>query len=788
MTAAAARFTPRRTGRALAPILLCAALLWAAAARQRPPPTPAGVTAWGVSGGVRVAWASAPGAAYRVRRAASAAGPYADVATTRDTSVVDRALAAGETGFYVVSAVGPAGEGPASAPVEAAPAPDLGALPPEPAGLNRVGLNVWFLSDRDGSLAFVDAARHARPWERAARGEGPAPVDALGWPTADAATVFFSGPAARTNGTYRLVLRGQAEVALLGSEGAVTGKAYDPARNTTTADVTFTGSGSGSRGLALTDTRRTPASPTGSGFTDLRLFRPGDPADGSVVFTAPFLVALRRASVVRMMDWTATNRNLVRRWSERTTPRHASRRGPGYLGAGAARVEESDAGVALEHQIQLCNALHADCWINVPVLADDDYVRRLARALRFGTDGAEPYAGPRADPAYPPLDPGLRLYVEVGNEVWNGADGFLGFPVVQDAVARLPADHPLRVPAAPGPLDLVWRHPAWRIAAVSDVFREQYGDAAMMSRIRPVLMAKQGNGAGTLAAALGWLEAHGRRQSPPREVRSYVYAAGGSAYYHGDAWPMRTPGDPAEFFAPGNHPSPADVRDMAVDSVWAASHGLAHVAYEGGPSLDGFTRPQAEAVNLDPRMQEVVVRTHDAWSAGGGDLLVYYTLTGPASWEFTPDLANLATPKLAALDALRTRPRAAVRLGPELPGRMIPVADAGRADGRIRSGTDFPVAVGGEGCLGGNDVGEWVAVPGHADAAFTGRLTVSGRAETEAAVAVSVNGERRGVVTLPAGGGIHESTPLAAEMPAGLVVIRLDAVDATFTLCAVEVR
>lgn len=60
-------------------------------------------------------------------------------------------------------------------------------------------------------------------------------------------------------------------------------------------------------------------------------------------------------------------------------------------------------GVALEYIISLCNELDAAPWINVPHLADDDYVTKLATMLRDK------------------LRPDVKVYVEHSNEAWNAA-------------------------------------------------------------------------------------------------------------------------------------------------------------------------------------------------------------------------------------------------------------------------------------------------------------------------------------------------------------------------------
>ncbi len=113
---------------------------------------------------------------------------------------------------------------------------------------------------------------------------------------------------------------------------SVTNKVYNPNTNTTTADVNFAITTRTSLGLILKNTRRTPTSPLNSGFSNMRLYRPGYPTDGSVVFTTPFLNAMQKVSVVRMMDWAATNVNSLREWNERHTPHGMKKPGLVYVG------------------------------------------------------------------------------------------------------------------------------------------------------------------------------------------------------------------------------------------------------------------------------------------------------------------------------------------------------------------------------------------------------------------------------------------------------------------------
>ena len=650
---------------------------------------------------------------------------------------------------------------------------------------NELGLNTWFLTDWDGSFAFVDAMKHARPWQDGADWHKPvASLDANGWPLADASTVFATGTPSQINGKYHLSFAGQAEVSLLWAPGTVAAATYDAASNTSTAEVTIALVEKGSVGLVFRNTRHESGAAAGSGFSDVRLTRPGYPFDGGQVFTTPFLKAMSGFEAARLMDWTSTNDNLVVKWSERMKPRDMARPGFGYKGPGGGTWDVSQLGIALEHQIQLCNALHASFWVNVPVAANDDYARKLALAIRYGTDGVEPYAAVREKPTYPPLDPGLKVYVEYANEVWNSAGGFYCFGVVKDLVSALPDDHELLLPPEENIYALMWRYPAWRIATISDIFRSIVGDAAMMDRIRPVLMTQQGNAQATLSQALLWLDAYGHRQKKVREVSSYIYGAGGSAYY-GVSKPPRNQSDVEAFFAPGNYPATSTVKAFGVDSVWGANFGLKHVAYEGGPSLDGFQDANAQRVNLDPRMEDLVTKTHDAWSAQGGDLLVYYTLRGPSKWEFTPDLENTDTPKYRALLELRARPRAKVTLGPSLPGTLVA---ADESSYRIKTGSDYARAIGGLACISGYDPGKWIALAGHADKAFKGHLRVSGASDSLATLAIWVNGVRQGVASLAAGSALSDSSSIEASIPAGLVVVRVEVLKGSLTLRSVMVE
>ena len=66
-------------------------------------------------------------------------------------------------------------------------------------------------------------------------------------------------------------------------------------------------------------------------------------------------------------------------------------------------------------------------WLNVPAKANDEYIAKLAQLVKFGSDGDQPYTSAQDKPVFAPLNPGLKVYVEYGNELWNWAPGFQGY-------------------------------------------------------------------------------------------------------------------------------------------------------------------------------------------------------------------------------------------------------------------------------------------------------------------------------------------------------------------------
>lgn len=108
--------------------------------------------------------------------------------------------------------------------------------------------------------------------------------------------------------------------------------------------------------------------------------------EGGAVFNPDFIARLAAFDTLRFMDWMETNNSNQSRWEDR----------PQVLDASWAHR-----GVPLEVMLALANSLGKNVWVNIPHLADDEYVRAFAQTVKAG------------------LDPALRVYVEYSNEVWN---------------------------------------------------------------------------------------------------------------------------------------------------------------------------------------------------------------------------------------------------------------------------------------------------------------------------------------------------------------------------------
>ena len=112
------------------------------------------------------------------------------------------------------------------------------------------------------------------------------------------------------------------------------------------------------------------------------------------VWRQAFLDEIDFYTVLRFMDWVPTNKSPIQYWTQRRLPTDQTQ---------TATFNE-DLGIAYEWMVDLCNRIGADMWVCLPHKADDNYHLKLAELI------------------YGQLRPGLKVYVEYSNEVWNFAE------------------------------------------------------------------------------------------------------------------------------------------------------------------------------------------------------------------------------------------------------------------------------------------------------------------------------------------------------------------------------
>jgi fibronectin type 3 domain-containing protein len=137
------------------------------------PPVPVGLAETAGNAQVSLTWSASSGAtSYHVKRATTSGGPYTQVAAPTSTSYTDTSLTNGTTYYYVVSALGSAGESANSAQVTATPLAST-MIPATPSGLSATAGNtqvslVWSASDGATSYHVKRATTNGGPYTQVA--------------------------------------------------------------------------------------------------------------------------------------------------------------------------------------------------------------------------------------------------------------------------------------------------------------------------------------------------------------------------------------------------------------------------------------------------------------------------------------------------------------------------------------------------------------------------------------------------------------------------------------------
>lgn len=493
----------------------------------------------------------------------------------------------------------------------------------------RIGVNIS-LPEKGGT--FVDLMKEHYRWLSANSWESlnPYQVDAQGWPLVDAVFIHDARPVAEWSGdiddpeVYRVDVSGKYTGSFFGQAGLscdggiVSNVKYDAAANKTTFDLRVPGPPGPEHGffsLTFQATRRSSLSQPGSGFTDLKLIKPGYAHDTDQIFTDDFISTLTNAnfSSIRFMGFLSANGSEpeypgVTEWKDRKLSTDASQRPISQIG-------KKD-GAAWEYIIEMCNLVKMDAWINIQVSVNEDYVRQLAGLFKES------------------LDPDLFIYVESSNEVWNTAPGFEQSTYNQlQAKALGITEH---------------QNHARRTVQLAQLFEDIFGAGSLNSRVRVVLCSH--------APMLKWwvepmLQYINREFGAPK---NYLYAIARQTYFGGGTDVYEPPFKVLEDCR-ANITGQMDENtgNQAGRRQWvqkAQSWGLPGgcCSYEGGPDHGGGNTVnvanQIRAERESGMGDMMKYNLDDAFFALGANLAMQFTLTSAYTrygcWGLTDDVSN----------------------------------------------------------------------------------------------------------------------------------------------------
>jgi hypothetical protein len=280
-------------------------------------------------------------------------------------------------------------------------------------------------------------------------------------------------------------------------------------------------------------------------------------------------------------------------------------------------------GAPYEVAIDLANQSASDLWLNVPIAADDAYVRKLAELMLLK------------------LDPERKLYLELGNELWNYT-----YPyeygrqyVLRQAKKRWPGVLGTLQPYSDGdPVSehmMIYSWQGMRTVRIRKIFHEVWGKES--GRLFTVLAAQIGGSHPRWHPSRALLETPVYAAEEDAEPCGYQVDAFAVAPYIGEPG-----GDygfrkslPVAFIADAvayvrgegkwkqGEPEEGLRYALRNDKQLAEEFGLPLVAYEGGQHFMGsrFTR---DIVNTHPMMRDLYETLFTVWQEEGGGLFVHF--------------------------------------------------------------------------------------------------------------------------------------------------------------------
>jgi hypothetical protein len=298
--------------------------------------------------------------------------------------------------------------------------------------------------------------------------------------------------------------------------------------------------------------------------------------------------------------------------------------------------QTTQAGVAYEYMVKLCNTLNKDMWINIPTAASDDYVRQLAQYLKAN------------------LNSNLKIYIEYSNETWNY--GYPGYDYSWAMVQKT---------GLPGP---VWvggdQWQPYRDVQIFQIFNSVFGQPDLRvnrnsSTDRLVrIIATQTAWVARAIDQVDWVMPNNAAPTFGHKASEYADAWAVTDYW---GFPSTVTGDQSTNLANYTNDQLIDLQKQSIDegaastgtknwlyqfAVLAKARGLKLDQYEGGvaftvPSGTQTTVDKISALMRDPRMEGVEAEALTQWinlsqqfPGTIGDFAVFDDVGSYSKWGF----------------------------------------------------------------------------------------------------------------------------------------------------------
>jgi hypothetical protein len=382
------------------------------------------------------------------------------------------------------------------------------------------------------------------------------------------------------------------------------------------------------------DIRITATDPkhTGNYIRNIQVVQAGNLAafNAGQIFNPRFLNVIHNFSALRFMDWLSVNNSTLSSWANRPLQTNA------FWGTAS--------GVPIEVVVQLANTISADAWVNVPAMADTNYVTQMATLVHSQLASSQ------------------KVYVEFSNEVWNSAFSQFTY-AIQQGQATFPS-------GLGSPFDYNRNWYGMKVAQTCDTWKSVWGSDA--GRVVCVLAAQ---GASTYTASESLTCPFWKASAPcSGHGIGAVAIAPYFAYSVPAEWASQLDQGLNQLFASfTSHNDPtipaggtlasASSNEVAYVNM-LASYKLPLLAYESGQSLISFPHGMTSnntntpltnlyiAANRDPRMGAAYTTYYQSWKTNGGQLMMVFSdvssYTQYGEWGALESVMQTTTPLNAA--------------------------------------------------------------------------------------------------------------------------------------------